>query len=185
MLSCTRGFHPGPGRCLRGWDCTVPHQPPCSHALAGLRRQVEGLQGHRLTAELPCPSRFTCLHTRLPCPPPFLGRLEFTSRSPRWHWWQWFSQPAIKWLPWVIAAGLPESFHLTFFKSMFSFSSLPSKSLGGKSGRHLLIPLTETPKNAHRRMQHLSVSVSFRHGYAMIKYLLGQSVPQNKIKENK
>jgi len=52
----------------------VPHLPPRSQALTGLRWQAEGMLGLGLTAELPSPSRFTCLHTRLLWPPPFFGR---------------------------------------------------------------------------------------------------------------
>lgn len=71
MLSCTRAFHPGPVRC---WGAGTALCPTClpapSRDLAGLRRQVEGPQGRRITAELPCSYPFTCLHNRLPCPPP-------------------------------------------------------------------------------------------------------------------
>lgn len=117
MLSCTRASHPGPGRC---WGAGTALCPTClpdpSRDLAGLRRQVEGMQGRGLTAELPCSSPFTCLHTRLPCPPPaFLGGLEFTRQSPRWHWWLGLAQPAITLLPWAIAARLQESFYLISF----------------------------------------------------------------------
>lgn len=52
----------------------------------------------------------------VPCPP-FLGGLEFTSWSPRWHWWLRLAQPAITLLLWGIAAGLQESFPLISFKT--------------------------------------------------------------------
>lgn len=39
--------------------------------VAGLKQQVQVIMGRGLTAKLPYPSRFTCLHTRLPWPPSF------------------------------------------------------------------------------------------------------------------
>lgn len=74
------------------------------------------------TAKLLYPSRFTCLHTRLPCPPAFLGGLEFASWSPRWHWRLCLAQPAITLPPWTIAVGFWEPFHFFSFQNN-AFSS--------------------------------------------------------------
>lgn len=61
-------FPPRAWEVLRVWAGVVPHLPPRSWALAGLRWQAEGIQGYGLTAELPYASRRACLHTRCPWP---------------------------------------------------------------------------------------------------------------------
>lgn len=74
-FTCKTILHLGfpPQELLEGWDGGVAHPPAHSLALAGLRQQAKGMQGLRLTAELPCLSGFTCLHTRGALPP-FFGR---------------------------------------------------------------------------------------------------------------
>lgn len=94
--------------------------------------------GRGLTAKLLYPSRFTCLHTRLTWPPPFLGGLEFACWSPRWHWRLRLAQSVITLLPWTIAVGFWEPFHFISSKdNAFSSCLCPH---GLESGREWETP---------------------------------------------
>lgn len=73
--------------------------------------------------------------------PPFLGGLEFASRSPRWHWRLCLAQPAITLLPWTIAVGFQEPFHLISFKNNASSGLCPQGWRAGESRGHLMLPL--------------------------------------------
>lgn len=64
-------------------------------------------------------------------PPPVLGGMEFASWSPRWHWRLWLAQPAITLLPWTIALGFWEPFHLISSKNnVFSSCLCPHGDWG-------------------------------------------------------
>ena len=174
-LSCTQGFHSGLGR---GWGAGVASCPTCLPA----PRLSPGSGGKQRGCWALGSLQSFLVHLVLlvythGCfgPPPFLGGLEFTSRSPRWHWWLRLAQPAITLLPQAIAAGLQESFYSTsFYKSILLLlpSPLcPHRLRGGVWETPRAAPhRDETSGDACSRVQHRHAGIG--HGYVLFNMFL-------------